>query len=123
MKFKVINKILNNRRFDNIDYSVKDALNVLENLKNNPYGIKTTDHLIIRCKDRFVNLDTLYGKLSEEKPVGIEKEMNASSRFLLYKYSDVKDLGIAIDILNEDEILIASVIDKSVNRRRHHGNQ
>lgn len=35
MKFKVINKILNNRRFDNIDYSVKDALNVLENLKNN----------------------------------------------------------------------------------------
>ena len=124
MKFKVINKILNNRKFDNIDYSVKDALNVLENLKNNPYGIKTTDHLIIRCKDRFVNLDTIYGKLSEEIPVGIEKEMNASSRFLLlYKYSDVKDLGIAIDILNEEEIPIVIVIDKPVNRRRHHGNQ
>ena len=115
---------MNNRRFDNIDYSVKDALNVLENLKNNPYGIKTTDHLIIRYKDRFVNLDTIYGKLSEEIPVGIEKEMNASSRFLLlYKYSDVKDLGIAIDILNEEEIPIVIVIDKPVNRRRHHGNQ
>lgn len=50
--------------------------------------------------------------------------MNASSRFLLlYKYSDVKDLGIAIDILNEEEIPIVIVIDKPVNRRRHHGNQ
>ena len=62
----------------------------------------------------------VYRKLCHEKPVGIEKDENSSSRFLLvYKYTKFRDLAIAIDILNEDEIIILSVIDKSIERRRH----
>ena len=53
-------------------------------------------------------------------PVGIEKEAFSSSKFLLiYEYTKFKDLTIAIDILNEDEIIILTVIDKSVERRKH----
>ncbi len=55
--------------------------------------------------------------------MGIEKEKNSSSRFLLlYEYNEKKDLAIGIDILDENEIKILTVIDKSTNRRKHYGN-
>jgi hypothetical protein len=38
----------NYRKFDNIDYNVKDALEILENIKNNPYGINDSYHSIER---------------------------------------------------------------------------
>ena len=110
-------------RSDTIDYELKDALEVLENLKTNPYGIKDTHHSINRSKDRSINLELIYKKLYLEKPVAIEKEENTSSRFLVtYTYTKSKDLAIGIDILKENELQIITVIDKSVNRRKHHGN-
>lgn len=103
-----------------MDYDIEDAFKVLKNLKNNPYGIKDSPHSIIKSRDRFVNLDLIYRKLSQEKPVAIEKEANSSSRFLLiFEYTKFRDLAIAIDILNESEIMILTVIDKSIERRKH----
>lgn len=97
-------------------------MKVLENVKNNPYGIKDSYHSIERSRDRFVNLNIIYNKINNEIPVGIEKEKNSSSTFLLlYEYTDKKDLAIGIDILDEDEIRILTVIDKSANRRKHYG--
>ena len=43
-----------------MDYDIEDALNVLKNLKDNPYGIKDSPHSIIRSRDRFVDLDLIY---------------------------------------------------------------
>jgi hypothetical protein len=98
-------------------------LEILENIKNNPYGIKDSYHSIERSRDRSINLDTIYEKISDELPVGIEKEKNSSSTFLIiYEYNDLKDLAIGIDILNDDEIKILTVIYKSANRRKHYGN-
>lgn len=95
----------------------------MENVKNNPYGIKDSHHSIDRARDRSITLNTIYEKIHTQIPVGIEKEKNSSTTFLLlYEYSDQKDLAIGIDILNEDEIRILTVIDKSVNRRKHYGN-
>ena len=104
----------------NIGYDIEDALDVLKNIKNNPYGIKDTYHAVIRSRDRSVNLELVHEKLYLEKPVVIEKEANCSSRFLLiYEYTKSRDLAIGIDILNENEIVILTVIDKSIERRRH----
>ena len=103
-----------------MDYDIEDALVVLKNLKNNPYGIKDSHHSVIRSRDRSVNLELIYKKINGEKPVGIEKEANASSRFLLiYEYTKFRDLAIGIDILDKDEIRILTVIDKSIGRRKH----
>ena len=49
-------------RSDTIDYELKDALEVLENLKTNPYGIKDIYHSINRSKDRSINLELIYKK-------------------------------------------------------------
>ena len=50
-----------------MDYDIEDALNVLKNLKNNPYGIKDSHHSIIRTRDRSVNLELIYSKINGEK--------------------------------------------------------
>lgn len=42
-----------------------------------------------------------------------------------YCYTSImkkKDLAIGIDILDENEIKILTVIEKSTNRRKHYGN-
>ena len=89
-----------------MEYTKDDVPNILQNVKNNPYGIKDTDHLIVRSRDRFVNLDLIYKKILTEKPILIEKTTKDSNKFLLiYKYTKLKDLCIVIYILNEDEIL------------------
>ncbi|WP_298501188.1 hypothetical protein [uncultured Methanobrevibacter sp.] len=88
-----------------IDYDIDDALNVLYNIKNNPYGIKNTNHSIFRTRDRSINQDLIFKKINEDKPVGIEKDASSSSRFLLiYEYTKFRDLAIAIDILNEIQL-------------------
>jgi hypothetical protein len=103
-----------------LDFNIEDALDVLNNIKDNPYGIRDSHHSIIRSRDRFVNLNLIYEKLYQEKPVAIEKEANSSSRFLLiYEYTKFRDLAIVIDILNENEIIVLTVIDKSIERRKH----
>lgn len=103
-----------------MDYDIEDVLIVLKNLKYNPYGIKNTYHSIIRARDRAVDLNLVYDKLCQEKPVAIEKEAGSSTRFLLtYEYTKFRDLAIGIDILDESEIVIITVIDKSIERRKH----
>ena len=103
-----------------VEYDIEDVIAILKNLKNNPYSIKHVDHFITRSRDRFINLNLIYKKLNQEKPVAIEKEANSSSRFLLiYEFEKFRDLAIVIDILNENEILILTVIDKSIKRRKH----
>ena len=70
--------------------------------------------------DRFINLDLIYKKVSQEKPVAIIKDANESSRFLLiYGYDGRRDLSVGIDILDEDEIMLLTVIDTSIERRKH----
>ena len=102
-----------------MDYSEEDIPNILDNVKKNPYGIKHTNHLIIRSRDRFVNLDLIYKKINTESPVEIEKTVNHSNKFLLiYEYTKLKDLCIAIYILNKEEILLITVIDKLAERRK-----
>ncbi|MBQ2636605.1 MAG: hypothetical protein IJG09_07920 [Methanobrevibacter sp.] len=101
-----------------MEYNECDVPEILENVRKNPYGIKDTYHLIIRSGDRFVNLDLIYRKINSEKPVLIQKTVNASNKFLLtYNYTKLKDLAIAIFILDEDEIMILTVIDKFKERR------
>lgn len=57
-------------------------------------------------------------------PVGIEKTHNHSSKFqLLYDYTKFRDLCIVIDILNEEEIEIITIFEKSNSRRKHDGNK
>ena len=102
-----------------MEYSEEDIPRILEKVRKNPYGIKQTDHLIIRSRDRFINLDLIYKKIITEAPIIIEKTIKQSNKFLLiYKYTKLKDLCIAIYILNENEILLITVIDKSAERRK-----
>ena len=47
-----------------------------------------------------------------------------SSKFLLlYSYKKYRDLCIVIDILNENEIEVITIIEKSNERRKHDGNK
>ena len=41
---------------------------------------------------------------------------------LLYEHTQTHDLAIVINILNEEEIFIITIVEKKVNRRRHYGN-
>lgn len=53
----------------------------------------------------------------------LKKKKTVQALFLIiYEYNDLKDLAIGIDILNEEEIKILTVIYKSANRRKHYGN-
>ena len=80
-----------------MEYSEEDIPRILEKVRKNPYGIKQTDHLIIRSRDRFINLDLIYKKIITEQPVIIEKTNNQTNKFLLvYNYTKLKDLCIAI---------------------------
>ena len=102
-----------------MEYSEEDIPRILEKVRKNPYGIKQTNHLIIRSRDRFINLELIYKKIITEQPVIIEKTNNQTNKFLLvYNYTKLKDLCIAIYILNENEILLITVIDKSAERRK-----
>lgn len=76
--------------------------------------------MIIRSRDRNVNLNVIHDKINHEKPVCIEKEFNESNKFLItYEYNELMDLCIGINILNEEEIQLLTVIDKSTKRRKH----
>ena len=105
---------------DIIDYGLKDVMRSLENVKKNLYGIKDTNHIIIRSKDRNIDLNIIHNKINLDEPICIEKTLNESNKFLLtYEYTNLKDLCIGINILNEEEIQLLTVIDKSAKRRKH----
>lgn len=105
-----------------MDYFVEDAVETLKNIKSNPYGIKDTYHALKRAQKRNIDLNLVNNKLCQESLVGIEKSLNETSIFqLLYEYSRFEDLCIVINILNEEEIELITLIKKNINKRRHYG--
>ncbi|WP_409200472.1 hypothetical protein [Methanobrevibacter sp. DSM 116169] len=106
-----------------VDYSISDVFKVLICLKKNLYGIKFIKHAENRIKKRKINQEIIFNILLKNKPVGIQKTHNESSKFeLIYEYTKSHDLYIIINIENNDEIKIISVIDKKISRRDHfHG--
>ena len=95
----------------------------MNNVKNNLYGIKDSYHALQRAQKRSVDLNVVDMNLNEGLLVGIEKSLNESSIFqLLYEYNSKNDLCVVINILNENEIELITLIEKDVNKRRHYGN-
>ncbi|MCC7553116.1 MAG: hypothetical protein KO202_01300 [Methanobacteriaceae archaeon] len=102
------------------DYNIYDAKNVLESLKDNIYGIKKIPHYEEKANERDVDFNIVNSKLVDEIPVGIQKTLYHSERFeLIYEYNKKEDLYIIINILNNNEIDILTIIKKNSNRRRH----
>lgn len=76
-----------------------------------------------RAQKRSVDLNVVDMNLNGGLLVGIEKSLNESSIFqLLYEYNSKNDLCVVINILNENEIELITLIEKNVNKRRHYGN-
>ena len=97
-------------------------MKVLNNLKYNHYGIKDRRHVFDRSSQRGIDVNCVNESLCTKIPVGIEKTFNHSSKFLLlYDYTKSKDLCIVIDILNEEEIEVITIVEKSNSRRKHNG--
>ena len=102
---------------------MEDAIDVLKNVKDNSYGIKDTYHVLNRSKLRDIDLNSVNNYIGKGLLVGIEKSLNENGIFrLLYEHTRFFDLSIVINILNENEILIITLIEKKVNRRNHGGN-
>ncbi len=96
----------------------------LINIRTNPYGIKDRAHIFDRASERGIDVNYVTNALCTLVPVGIEKTHNHSSKFhLLYDYKKYRDLCIVIDILNENEIEVITIIEKSNERRKHDGNK
>ena len=106
-----------------MDYYVKDAIDVLDNVNRNPYGIKDSFHEVNRAKSRDIDLNEVNSYICTGKLVGVEKSLNENSIFqLLYEHTDTHDLAIVINILNDEEIVIITIIGKKINKRCHYGN-
>lgn len=106
-----------------MDYYVDDGVEILKHIKINPYGIKDTSHEMNRANLRDVNLNDINSYIYQGMLVGIEKSLNENNIFqLLYEHSETHDLAIVINILNEEEIMIITIIEKRINRRQHYGN-
>lgn len=104
-----------------INYYVNDLINTLENVKNNPYGIKDTYHSLERAQKRGVDLNEVNSCIYNGLIVGVEKSLNESNIFqILYEYNNNDDLCIVINILNDEEIAIITLIYKDVKKRRHY---
>ena len=103
-----------------IDYNIENLRITLKNLKNNPMELKIKDmYLIVREKGG-IDVNYITESLCLRIPVGIEKTHNNSSKFsLLYEYTKLRDLCIVIDIIDEEEIEVITVIEKSTSRRKH----
>lgn len=106
-----------------LNYYVEDAINALKKCKCQSYGIKDTYHALSRAQKRNIDLNIVTNNLCNGQLVGIEKSLNETSIFqLLYEYRRYNDLCIVINILNDEEIEIITLIEKDVNRRRHYEN-
>jgi hypothetical protein len=96
------------------DYTIEDALNIIESLKDNPYGINFIRHFYFRSKLRDITEDEITIKINTETPVEIHKTKNYDNRFgLTYEFDKTKDLYIFIDIEDIDRINIITIyLDK-----------
>ena len=103
-----------------MDYTINYLINILNNIKNNPYGIRHTEHYLKKSNDRDVDLNLVNYKLLSEVPVGIQKTLGYDNRFeLIFEYTKYDDLYIVVDIINSNEITIITVIPKEKIRRKH----
>ena len=104
-----------------MDYYVEEAIDILKNVRDNPYGIKDTYHALYRARKRSIDLNDVTRSLNEGLLVGVEKSLNETSIFqLLYEYNTKEDLCIVMNILNKKEIELITLIKKDTNRRRHY---
>lgn len=100
---------------------MENVIDTLKNIRNNPYGIKDKPHTYARARQRSVDLNLVNEYLCSGSIVGIEKSLNKTSIFqILYKHTKKYDLCIVINILNEEEIEIITLIEKNVGKRRHY---
>ena len=103
-----------------MDYGIDDLMRILKNIKNNPYGIKEAPHAFDRAQKRGIDLNMVTQFLNDGIPVGIQKTFNDSMKFeLLYEYSKFSDLSIVINIWDEEDIEVVTVIEKESSRRKH----
>ena len=76
-----------------------------------------------RAQKRSIDFNVVDINLNGGLLVEIEKSLNESSIFqLLYEYNSKNDLCVVINILNENEIELITLIEKNVNKRRHYEN-
>ena len=107
-----------------IEYNIENLRTTLINIRENPYGIKDNTHVFDRASERGIDVNYVTNALCTLVPVGIEKTHNHSSKFqLLYDYKKHRDLCIFIDILNETEIELITIIEKSNESRKNDGNK
>ncbi|MEE0935174.1 MAG: DUF4258 domain-containing protein [Methanobrevibacter sp.] len=106
-----------------MEYYVEDTIDVLKNIKTNPYGIKDSYHALERANKRSIDLNKVNNCLYNGLLVGIEKSYNENSIFqLLYIHTKNDDLAIVINILNKEEIEIITLIEKNIQKRKHYAN-
>ena len=95
-------------------------MQILNNLKNNPYGIRHSNHFLKRARYRDVDINVVNEKLLSEIPVGIQKTLEYGNRFeLIFEFTKYEDLYIVVDIINSNEITVITVIPKNNQRRKH----
>ena len=56
-----------------MDYYVEEAIDILKNVRDNPYGIKDTYHALYRARKRSIDLNDVTRSLNEGLLVGVEK--------------------------------------------------
>ncbi|MBQ2654139.1 MAG: hypothetical protein IJF83_14270 [Methanobrevibacter sp.] len=103
-----------------MDYAINYLMEVLNKIRNNPYGIRHTNHYLKRSTYRDVDLNCVNEKLLSEIPVGIQKTLGYGNRFeLIFEYTENDDLYIIVDIINSNEIVIITAMPKDKKRREH----
>ena len=103
-----------------MDYDINYLMEILNNIKSNPYGIRHTSHFLKRAAYRDVDLNFVTKKLLSEVPVGIQKTLGYGNRFeLIFEYAKYEDLYIVVDIINSDEVIIITAMPKDNKRRKH----
>lgn len=101
-------------------YNINYLIDVLNNIKSNPYGIRHTGHYLKKSAYRDVDMNVVNKKLLSEVPVGIQKTLGYDNRFeLIFEYTKYEDLYIVVDIISSNEIIIITVIPKEKLRRKH----
>ena len=111
------------RRIDILNYYVEDLIDSLKKVKNNPYGLKDSHHALNRAQKRGIDLNLVNKCIFDGLIVRVEKSLNESRIFeLAYEHTKKEDLCIVINIINEKEIEIITLIEKNVGKRRHYAN-
>ncbi len=94
----------------------------LQKVKKNPYGIKDSYHALSRAQKRDIDLNLVNKYINKGLLVGVEKSLNESRIFqLVFEHTKKEDLCLVINILNEKEIEIITLIEKTVGKRKHYG--